>query len=137
MPFLKISIMGIDIYSLALEYPDTVVQVKASELVELVRVFMEDLTLLPERETRGRKTTQENAETNKPKTLLTKREVMKLLGVSETTLWRWHTKYNYLHPVMIGGERRWRWKDIEAIMEGGVTDFYNKPVWASEKKQDA
>jgi len=51
-------------------------------------------------------------------------------------LWRWHTKYDYLHPVMIGGERRWRWKDIEAIMEGGVTDFYNKPVWASEKQQN-
>jgi len=116
--FLTIQIMGIDIYSLALDYPDTIIQVKASDLVEAAHVFMEDLALVPERETRGRKSTKETSEPDNPKTLLTKREVMKLLGVGETTLWRWATKYDYLHPVMIGGERRWRRKDIEALMEG-------------------
>ena len=125
--------MGIDIYSLALDYPDTIIQVKASDLVEAAHVFIEDLALVPEQETRGRKKTTETVEPDKPKTLLTKREVMKLLGVGETTLWRWATKYDYLHPVMIGGERRWRWKDIVAIMEGNVTDYYGKPVWDSEK----
>ncbi len=118
MQFLTIQIMGIDIYSLALDYPDTIIQVKAGDLVEAAHVFMEDLALVPERETRGRKATKETSEPNNPKTLLTKREVMKLLGVGETTLWRWATKYDYLHPVMIGGERRWRRKDIEALMEG-------------------
>ena len=118
MQFLTIQIMGIDIYSIALDYPDTIIQVKASDLVEAAHVFMEDLALVPERETRGRKSTKETSEPDNPKTLLTKREVMKLLGVGETTLWRWATKYDYLHPVMIGGERRWRRKDIEALMEG-------------------
>ena len=118
MQFLTIQIMGIDIYSIALDYPDTIIQVKAGDLVEAAHVFMEDLALVPERETRGRKATKETSEPNNPKTLLTKREVMKLLGVGETTLWRWATKYDYLHPVMIGGERRWRRKDIEALMEG-------------------
>jgi predicted DNA-binding transcriptional regulator AlpA len=125
--------MGIDIYSLALDYPDTIIQVKASDLVEAAHVFMEDLALVPERETRGRKKTKETNEPDKPKALLTKREVMKLLGVGETTLWRWATKYDYLHPVMVGGERRWRRKDIEAIMEGNVTDYFGKSVWGSEK----
>jgi predicted DNA-binding transcriptional regulator AlpA len=125
--------MGIDIYSLALDYPDTIIQVKASDLVEAAHVFMEDLALVPERETRGRKKTKESSEPDKPKTLLTKREVMKLLGVGETTLWRWAAKYDYLHPVMIGGERRWRRKDIEAIMEGNVTDYFGKPITGSEK----
>ena len=118
MQFLTIQIMGIDIYSIALDYPDTIIQVKAGDLVEAAHVFMEDLALVPERETRGRKATKETSEPDNPKTLLTKREVMKLLGVGETTLWRWATKYDYLHPVMIGGERRWRRKDIEALMEG-------------------
>ena len=122
--------MGIDIYSLALDYPETIIQVKASDLVEAAHVFMEDLELVPERETRGRKETNEP---DKPKTLLKKREVMKLLGVGETTLWRWDTKYDYLHPVMIGGERRWRRKDIEAIMEGNVMDYYGKQVLRTEK----
>jgi len=125
--------MGIDIYSLALDYPDTIIQVKASDLVEAARVFMKELDLLPERETKGSKKTNETAEPDKPKTLLTKREVMKLLGVGETTLWRWATKYDYLHPVMIGGERRWRWKDISAIIEGNVTDYYGKPIRGREK----
>jgi len=131
--FLNILIMGIDIYSLALDYPDTIIQVKASDLVEAARVFMKDLDLLPESETRGRKETRETSDPDKPKTLLTKREVMKLLGVGETTLWRWATKYDYLHPVMIGGERRWRWKDISAIIEGNVTDYYGKPIRGREK----
>ena len=118
MQFLTIHIMGIDIYSIALDYPDTIIQVKAGDLVEAAHVFIEDMALVPERETRGRKATKETSEPDNPKTLLTKREVMKLLGVGETTLWRWATKYDYLHPVMIGGERRWRRKDIEALMEG-------------------
>jgi predicted DNA-binding transcriptional regulator AlpA len=125
--------MGIDIYSLALDYPDTIIQVKASDLVEAARVFIEDLDLMPERETRGRKETSETNESEKPKTLLTKREVMKLLGVGETTLWRWAAKYDYLHPVMIGGKRCWKRKDIEAIMEGNVADYYGKPIRGSEK----
>ncbi len=125
--------MGIDIYSLALDYPDTIIQVKASDLVEAARVFIEDLDLMPERETRRRKETSETNEPDKPKSLLTKREVMKLLGVGETTLWRWAAKYDYLHPVMIGGKRYWKRKDIEAIMEGNVTDYYGKPIRGSEK----
>ncbi len=110
--------MGIDIYSIALDYPDTIIQVKAGDLVEAAHVFMEDLALVPERETRGRKATKETSEPSNPKTLLTKIEVMNLLGVGETTLWRWAKKYDYLHPVMIGGKRCWKRKDIEAIMEG-------------------
>ena len=129
MQFLNILNMGIDIYSLALDYPDTIIQVKASDLVEAARVFMEDLALVPESEPKGQK------EPKNPNTLLTKREVMELLGVGETTLWRWATKYDYLHPVMVGGKRCWKWKDIKAIMEGNVTDYYGKPVWGPEQKQ--
>jgi len=58
---------------------------------------------------------------------------MKLLGVGETTLWRWATKYDYLRPVMIGGERRWKRKDVEAIMEGEVKDFFGKPILSCQK----
>ncbi len=83
--FLIFLIMGIDLYTLAIECPDTVIQIKASDLVEAAHVFVKDIALLAESETK---------EPNNPKTLLTKREVMELLSVSETTLWRWDTKYN-------------------------------------------
>ncbi len=114
--------MGIDVYNLASDYPDVSINVKVKDLIEAAKVFAKELVTLS-----GSKVMYG------PGTLLTKKEVMELLGVSETTLWRWDVKSDYLHPVMIGAERRWRWKDIEAIMEGNVTDYYGKPVWAGEK----
>jgi len=124
--FLNILNMGIDVYGLAMECSDMVIQVKASDLMEAAHVFAKDIALISE---------SKSKETRNPNTLLTKKEVMKLLGVGETTLWRWATKYDYLHPVMVGGKRCWKWKDIEAIMEGNVTDYYGKPVWGPEQKQ--
>ncbi len=126
MQFLNILNMGIDVYGLAMECSDMVIQVKASDLMEAAHVFAKDIALISE---------SKSKETRNPNTLLTKKEVMKLLGVGETTLWRWATKYDYLHPVMVGGKRCWKWKDIEAIMEGNVTDYYGKPVWGPEQKQ--
>mgnify|MGYP000891200013 CR=1 FL=1 len=96
--------MGIDIYSIALDYPDTIIQVKASDLVEAAHVFMADLALGPERETRGRKSTKETSEPSNPKTLLTKREVMKLIALKKkhslTLLVISHTpKRNLSNPI--------------------------------------
>jgi hypothetical protein len=96
--------MGIDIYSIALDYPDTIIQVKAGDLVEAAHVFMEDLALVPERETRGRKATKETSEPSNPKTLLTKREVMKLIALKKkhslTLLIISHTpKRNLSNPI--------------------------------------
>ena len=104
MQFLTIQIMGIDIYSIALDYPDTIIQVKASDLVEAAHVFMADLALGPERETRGRKSTKETSEPSNPKTLLTKREVMKLIALKKkhslTLLIISHTpKRNLSNPI--------------------------------------
>ena len=119
--------MGIDVYTLATEYPDIVIQLKVTDLIEAAHVFAKDLASLNE---------QKKREKILPETLLTKKEVMELLGVSETTLWRWDSKYNYLHPVMVGSERRWRWRDISAIIEGNITDNYGKPIWSSEESNN-
>ena len=119
--------MGIDVYTLATEYPDIVIQLKVTDLIEAAHVFAKDLASLNE---------QKKREKILPETLLTKKEVMELLGVSETTLWRWDSKYNYLHPVMVGSERRWRWRDISAIIEGNITDSFGKPIWSSEESNN-
>jgi len=120
--------MGIDVYTLAMEYPDVVIQVKVTDLIEAAHVFAKDLASLNELKTK---------DLILPDTLFTKKEVMELLGVSETTLWRWDAKYNYLHPVMVGAERRWRWKDLLAIIEGNITDNTGNPVWSKEKNNNA
>ncbi len=123
MQFLKLLIMGIDVYTLATEFPDMIIQVKASDLIEAAHVFANDLAAAHDLKTK---------ELITPDTLFTKKEVKELLGISETTLWRWATKYNYLQPVMIGAERRWRWKDLSAIIDGQVTNSYSNPVWTNK-----
>ena len=116
--------MGIDVFTLATEYPDIVIQVKVTDLIEAAHIFAKDLASINELKTK---------EKLMPDTLFTKKEMMELLGISETTLWRWDAKYNYLHPVMVGAERRWRWKDISAIIEGKITDNTGNPVWTVDK----
>ena len=44
MQFLNLLVMGIDIYTLATEFPDLVIQVKASDLIEAAHIFAKDLT---------------------------------------------------------------------------------------------
>ncbi len=49
--------------------------------------------------------------------LLTRREVLQLLGVDASTLWRW-AKTGYLVPVGYGGRKRYRAADVRAITDG-------------------
>lgn len=46
----------------------------------------------------------------------TPEQVMEKLNVGRTTLWRWDTKNDYLHPVCVGGYRRYRKSDIDRIL---------------------
>jgi len=73
--FLILLIMGIDVYTLAMEYPDVVIQVKVTDLIEAAHVFAKDLASLNELKTK---------DLILPNTLFKKKEVMELLGVSET-----------------------------------------------------
>lgn len=127
MQFLIFKKMGIDVYTLAMEYPDVVIQVKVTDLIEAAHAFAKELSSLNDLKSK---------EKIMPDTLFSKKEVMELLGISETTLWRWDAKYNYLHPVMVGSERRWRWKDISAIIEGNITDHTGNPIWSAEKNHN-
>lgn len=45
MQFLNLIIVGIDMYTLATEFPDMVIQVKASDLIEAAHVFAKDLAV--------------------------------------------------------------------------------------------
>lgn len=61
--------------------------------------------------------------TNPPDKLLTKKEVMKLLDVCDTTLYLW-SKRGYLPCVKVGSKVRYRTEDVYAIInhrkEGGA-----------------
>ncbi|GHT28106.1 hypothetical protein AGMMS49574_01750 [Bacteroidia bacterium] len=58
--------------------------------------------------------------TGKPQSqeeLLTRKEVLKRLGIDASTLWRWD-KAGYLVPIKFGGQKRYKASDIRALTEG-------------------
>ncbi|GAB6011998.1 helix-turn-helix domain-containing protein [Viscerimonas tarda] len=49
--------------------------------------------------------------------LLTRKEVLKILGIDASTLWRW-AKSGYLVPFNFGGQKRYKASDIRNLAEG-------------------
>lgn len=92
---------------LATEYPELTVSVKLSDLIECNRQLI--------KETREQ-LEQQIAEANE-ESYPTVDEVVSMLGVSKTTLWRW-AKLRYLNPVEIGGKRRYKMSDVKRLLEG-------------------
>lgn len=90
---------------LATEYPELTVSVKLSDLLECNRQLI--------KETKNQ-LTQQVAEANE-ESYPTVDEVVSILGVSKTTLWRW-AKQRYLNPVEIGGKRRYKMSDVKKLL---------------------
>lgn len=99
----------VDILSLARACPGVIISVKAEDLVAANAKLVEEAKVEAERKAAQR----EGAH------LMTVEEVVKTLNVSTTTLWRWQ-KSGYLVPLNVGGQRRYKSADVEAIMEGKV-----------------
>ena len=58
------------------------------------------------------------AEQKAKEMLLTPTEVCEQLKISDVTLWRWQ-KAEYLTPLYIGGKRRFKSSEVQAIIEKG------------------
>ena len=99
---------AIDIIQLAKEAPGTIIAVRADDLMEANTRLIDRVRADLERELAERKTA----------TLLTREMVLDKLNISPTTLWRWE-KRGYLVPVEVGGQRRYKSTDIDAILGGG------------------
>lgn len=96
-----------NIYELANQYPELTINVKLSDLLECNRQLI--------KETKD-ELTQQIAEANE-ESYPTVDEVVSILGVSKTTLWRWN-KINYLNTVEVGGKRRYKMSDVKRLLEG-------------------
>ena len=90
---------------LASSCPGLMVTVKCSDLIEAFRLVVEE-TKLQREQVSSDQTTE---------TYLTEDEVMQMLGVSHSTLWRWQ-KQEYLSPVKIGRKNRYRKSEIVALI---------------------
>jgi len=51
----------------------------------------------------------------KSETYITRQRASEMLEVDKSTLWRWQ-KRNYLVPVYVGGQRRYKMSDINRLL---------------------
>lgn len=100
--------MNYNLVQLAKECPNLQVTITLGELIEAGKAIVADA-----KESLEQLITDQHAETYP-----SKQKVMELLGVGETTLWRW-AKNGYLVPLNVGGKRRYRMSDVNRILKGG------------------
>ena len=55
---------------------------------------------------------------DKAETYPSPKRVCEILDVDASTLWRWN-KRGYLCPAEVGGKRRYKMSDVNAILNGG------------------
>ena len=99
------NVQSLQLVELASSCPGLTVTVKCSDLIEAFRLVVEETKLQREQVSSGQTT----------ETYLTEDEVMQMLGVSHSTLWRWQ-KQEYLSPVKIGRKNRYRKSEIVALI---------------------
>ena len=93
---------------IAESYPGLCINVTLTELLDAFRQLAEEIHEAHEREV---------AEVGKD-VLITRKEALRQLGVSSSTLWRWD-KENYLKPVKHGARNKYHKRDIDALNGNG------------------
>ena len=96
------------VIELAKQCPDVNITLKAGELIEAI-----DYCVNKTRKELEQQITDSNSETYpSPK------RVCEILDVDASTLWRWN-KRGYLCPAEVGGKRRYKMSEVNAILNGG------------------
>lgn len=91
---------------LARTYPDLMVSVKCTDLMDAFRFMVQETKLQLEQTI-----SDEAAET-----YLSEDKVASMLNVSHTTLWRWSNE-KYLVPIKVGRKNRYKKSEVQAILE--------------------
>lgn len=96
-----------NLVTLAKECPGLMVTITLGDLIEANTMLIADTKKELEQ-----LITDQNTETYP-----SREKVMEMLGVSQSTLWRWQ-KAGYLVPLNVGGKRRYKMSDVKRILEG-------------------
>lgn len=92
-------------FELVNEYPAMNITINAGQLKE----FAEYIVRLTRQEL------EKQVNDAKSETYLSRGEVVEMLSVDKSTLWRW-AKRDYLKPIEVGGKRRYRMSDVKRIL---------------------
>ena len=95
-----------NIFQFTEQYPELNITIKAGDLKDAI----EHCVKMTCKELRPKETDNDTV------TYLSPNQVVKILNVSKSTLWRW-AKQNYLVPIEVGGKRRYRLSDINRLLE--------------------
>ncbi len=95
-----------NIFQFTEQYPELNITIKAGDLKDAI----EHCVKMTCKELRQKETDNDTV------TYLSPNQVVKILNVSKSTLWRW-AKQNYLVPIEVGGKRRYRMSDINRLLE--------------------
>lgn len=99
------NVQSLQLVELASSCPGLTVTVKCSDLIEAFRLVVNETKLQNE----------QNHSDSTTETYLTEDEVSEMLGVSHSTLWRWH-KIEFLVPLKFGRKNRYRKSTIDAFL---------------------
>lgn len=97
-----------DLISLAKQFPEMSVTVRLSDLLEANEALMRKLKKEAERE-------REQLREGYGDTLVPREDVLRMLHVHPTTLWRWE-KAGYLSPVRIGVKVMYRQGELDRLI---------------------
>ena len=86
-------------------YPDVSITIKLSDLLEAFREIAVEI----------HDTYEDEWAAKDGEILIPRNEVLQLLGVNSTTLWRWN-KEGYLKAVKQGAKTKYRKRDIDELM---------------------
>lgn len=100
--------MKLNFIDVAEQYPELNITVKAVDLVEAVNYCVDKTRQELEQQITGAKT----------ETYPSPRRVSEILDIDLTTLWRWNKK-GYLCHIKVGGKRRYKMSDVNAILNNG------------------
>lgn len=102
--------LTINILDLIREHPNTMLCVSAGDLSQFARQLLSSARQEFER--------QMEAEARSAEEFLTAEEVKTILGVSDSTLYRFN-RSGILRVTWVGGQRRWRKHDIDTFLQQG------------------
>ena len=95
---------------MARQFPDMSVTIRLGDLIEANERLARRVRAEAEAESAAR-------ERRSGCKLIPKDELVRLLGIDPSTLWRWENEYDYLRPVRFGRKVYYRESDVQAIIE--------------------
>lgn len=107
--------MASKLSELAKEIPNLTISVSLADLQAFHKEVIENT----------RRELEEVVISDKAETYPTPKQVCEILGVDNSTLWRYGKK-GYLVPIEVGGKRRYRMSDIKKILNGGKQALQNQ-----------